>query len=78
MDNNIARRPKWKKELIEEKLTFSHLQFNVGKENLSIFDKVFVGEFSKAGNTYNLQDAMHAQGYFNIKVTPMGGKFMLA
>ncbi|PNX66430.1 hypothetical protein L195_g055089 [Trifolium pratense] len=39
--------------------------------------KAFVGEVAKPGMTYNIQNAFHSQGYFGVKVTPLGSNLAL-
>ena len=35
-------------------------------------EKTFVGVVEKSGTTYDIQEALHVEGYFRIKSTPMG------
>lgn len=39
--------------------------------------KAYVGIFSNSGATYNIQDRFFSEGYFQIKITPMGANMCL-
>lgn len=41
------------------------------------FNKAFVGKVEKVGLTYNIQDVFDMEGYFGVKVTPLGAKLCL-
>ncbi|XP_058783963.1 uncharacterized protein LOC131658712 [Vicia villosa] len=56
---------------------FAHLQFNMKEDEMKRFEKAFVGVVEKAGMTYNIQKALHTEGYFNIKATPLGANLCL-
>ncbi|KAI5438061.1 hypothetical protein KIW84_023976 [Lathyrus oleraceus] len=53
------------------------LKFNMKKEDMVRFEKAFVGVVEKLGSTYNMQDALYAEGYFWIKATPLGTNLCL-
>ncbi|MCI57806.1 hypothetical protein A2U01_0079057, partial [Trifolium medium] len=53
------------------------IRFNVEQEELIKLSKLYVGEVEHPGSTYNVQDALHAEGYFGIKVTPLGANLAL-
>lgn len=40
-------------------------------------EKTFIGVVEKSGTTYDIQEALHAEGYFRIKSTPMGANLCL-
>jgi hypothetical protein len=52
-------------------------EFEVGDKELERFNKAFVGVTAEAGMSYNIQNAFHAQGYFGVKVTPLGSNLTL-
>ncbi|KAK2369434.1 hypothetical protein QL285_082569 [Trifolium repens] len=41
------------------------------------FQKAFVGVVANPGTTYNIQNAFHMQGYFGVKITPLGSNLSL-
>jgi hypothetical protein len=53
------------------------MSFEAKKEDLERLQKAFVGEVIQAGMSYNIQDAFHRQGYFGVKVTPLGANLTL-
>ena len=67
----------WKPKPHHSKSTFAHLHFTIEDQNFSRFKKAFVGKVLSPGMTYNIQNIFHAQGYFAIKVTPMGANLCL-
>lgn len=40
-------------------------------------EKTFVGVVEKSGTIYDIQEALHVEGYFQIKSTPMGANLCL-
>lgn len=53
------------------------MEFNREVEQLAKFKKARVGIIEKLGMTYNLQKVFNQEGYFNIKVTPLGANICL-
>ncbi|PNX97063.1 cysteine-rich receptor-like protein kinase, partial [Trifolium pratense] len=51
--------------------------YDTGKEILQTLNKMYVGEVIQEGTTYNIQEAFHRQGYFGVKVTPLGANLTL-
>ncbi|MCI36391.1 hypothetical protein A2U01_0057614, partial [Trifolium medium] len=48
------------------------------EENVLVrLKKAFVGVAEHPGMTYNIQNAFHSQGYFGVKVTPLGSNLTL-
>lgn len=45
--------------------------------DLSIFEKAFIGVVEEPGMTYNVQETFNIEGYFRIKVTPVGTNLCL-
>lgn len=67
-----------KKRIINPaKSVFAHLSFKVGDEVVEKLNKAYVGKVSRAGATYTLQEDFFREGYFGIKVTPMGANLTL-
>lgn len=56
---------------------FAHLKFDVTKENISRFEKAFVGVVETPSITYNIQDMLYKEGFFGIQVTPLGANLCL-
>ncbi|MCI34513.1 hypothetical protein A2U01_0055733, partial [Trifolium medium] len=56
-----------------------HVAFSYDAEekDLERLKKAFVGVASHPGMTYNIQNAFHSQGYFGVKVTPLGSNLTL-
>lgn len=46
----------------------------VDEKAMSRFSKAFVEEVLKAGMTYKIQDVFDLEGYFGVKVTPLGAR----
>lgn len=44
---------------------------------MTIFEKAFVGVVENSGLTYSMQEMFHFEGYFSVKVTPMGANLCL-
>jgi hypothetical protein len=53
------------------------MSFEVEKGVMDRYQKAFVGEVLQPGMTYNIQNAFHRQGYFGVKVTPLGANLTL-
>jgi hypothetical protein len=53
------------------------LSYEVEKVDMNNYLKAFVGVASNPGSTYNIQEAFHAQGYFGVKITPLGANLAL-
>ncbi|MCI37176.1 hypothetical protein A2U01_0058400, partial [Trifolium medium] len=44
---------------------------------MSRLNKAFIGEVVHPGMSYNIQNHFHSQGYFGVKVTPLGSNLVL-
>jgi hypothetical protein len=53
------------------------LSYEAEKNAIDKYAKAFVGVAANPGMTYNIQNAFHAQGYFGVKVTPLGSNLAL-
>ncbi|MCI01860.1 hypothetical protein A2U01_0022889, partial [Trifolium medium] len=53
------------------------LHYKAEAADLQKLRKAFVGEVQHPGSTYNIQNAFHMEGYFGIKVTPLGANLAL-
>ncbi|PNX87622.1 hypothetical protein L195_g043715, partial [Trifolium pratense] len=53
------------------------LSFNSNQEEVQRLKKMFIGEMVSPGMSYNTQEAFHSQGYFGVKVTPLGAHLVL-
>jgi hypothetical protein len=53
------------------------LSYEVEKIVMDDHSKAFVGVAATPRMTYNIQDAFHTQGYFGVKVTPLGANLAL-
>jgi hypothetical protein len=53
------------------------LSYEVEKNAMTNHEKAFVGVVVNPGMTYNIQNAFHSQGYFGVKVTPLGSNLAL-
>ncbi|CAL5184049.1 unnamed protein product [Lathyrus oleraceus] len=53
-------------ETMDAKPSFAHLQFNIEKKDIVRFDNAFVGVVEKSSSTYNVQEALHSEGFFRI------------
>ncbi|GAU45707.1 hypothetical protein TSUD_86830 [Trifolium subterraneum] len=47
------------------------------KEDMERLSRAFIGEVVHPGMSYNIQNAFHRQGYFGVKVTPLGSNLTL-
>lgn len=52
-------------------------RFTTIEENRSRFSKAFVGRIKIPGSAYNIQTQFEMEGFFAIKVTPLGGGLCL-
>ncbi|MCH82641.1 hypothetical protein A2U01_0003452, partial [Trifolium medium] len=53
------------------------LSYEAAKEDLARLKKADIGEVTHPGMSYNIQNAFHRQGYFGVKVTPLGSNLTL-
>ncbi|GAU46956.1 hypothetical protein TSUD_403050 [Trifolium subterraneum] len=53
------------------------LSYEAAKEDMEKLQKAFVGVVHEPGMTYNIQSSFHRQGYFGVKVTPLGANLAL-
>ncbi|GAU10269.1 hypothetical protein TSUD_423290, partial [Trifolium subterraneum] len=51
--------------------------YEAEKDDMSRLEKVFIGVVVNPGMTYNIQNYFHTQGYFGVKVTPLGSNLVL-
>lgn len=51
--------------------------YNASEEELSSFKKMYVGVMKDAGSTHMVQEWFSMQGFFSVKVTPMGANLVL-
>jgi hypothetical protein len=61
----------------EGKQTMGVIEYNADKSDVKRFEKAFVGVAANPGTTYNIQNALHAQGYFGVKITLIGSNLSL-
>lgn len=61
-----------------DKLTFSHLKINMDDEKVwKRFNKAYVEAMESPEMTYIIQDIFNIEGYFAIRVTPLGENIYL-
>ncbi|PNX71430.1 hypothetical protein L195_g027309, partial [Trifolium pratense] len=60
-----------------EKQNTAAFSFEAEKDDMERLKKAFVGEVDQPGMSYNIQNAFHRQGYFGVKVTPLGANLAL-
>jgi hypothetical protein len=65
----VVRRDKQEKRCI--------LSYEAAKEDMERLQKAYIGVVAQAGMSYNIQSAFHSQGYFGVKVTPLGANLTL-
>jgi hypothetical protein len=53
------------------------LSYEAEEQTLQKLKKAFVGEVKQPGMSYNIQNEFHMQGYFGVKVTPLGSRLTL-
>ncbi|MCH81026.1 RNA-binding protein 25-like, partial [Trifolium medium] len=53
------------------------LSYEADKKDMLRLQKAFIGVVEQPGMTYNIQNAIHSQGYFGVKVTPLGSNLTL-
>jgi hypothetical protein len=53
------------------------LKYEAEEKEVARLLKTYVGEANSPGTTYNIQNAFHSQGYFGVKVTPLGSNLAL-
>jgi hypothetical protein len=53
------------------------VNYEATKEDMARLQRSFIGEVLHPGMSYNIQEAFHRQGYFGVKVTPLGSKLTL-
>ncbi|CAK8570608.1 unnamed protein product [Lathyrus sativus] len=61
----------------KQKPLFARLELNIEEENLVIFKKLYVMVLENVGMSYDVQESFHTEGYFTIKVTPLGANLCL-
>ncbi|XP_045820034.1 uncharacterized protein LOC123913360 [Trifolium pratense] len=58
----------------QQRVVFS---YEAEKNDMFRLQKCFIGEVIHLGMSYNIQSAFHRQGYFGVKVTPLGARLTL-
>ncbi|KAI5405537.1 hypothetical protein KIW84_052358 [Lathyrus oleraceus] len=53
------------------------MRFSPNEEELSRFQKVFIEIVENLGITYRMQYIFHVEGYFSVKVTPLGANLSM-
>jgi hypothetical protein len=53
------------------------MSYEAEKEDLERYQKAFVGKVAQSGMSYNIQESFHREGYFGVKVTPLGSNLTL-
>jgi hypothetical protein len=53
------------------------LKYDAEEKEVARLLKTFIGEVHSPGTTYNIQNAFHSQGYFGVKITPLGSHLAL-
>lgn len=53
------------------------LCYEVSEEEMERLNKMYVGEVKNPGSTHIIQEWFNMQGFFSIKVTPMGANLVL-
>ncbi|PNX88595.1 hypothetical protein L195_g044701, partial [Trifolium pratense] len=53
------------------------ISFEPEREVVRILRSAFVGVVTHPGLSYNIQDEFHRQGYFGVKITPLGANLVL-
>ncbi|MCI02303.1 hypothetical protein A2U01_0023335, partial [Trifolium medium] len=48
------------------------LTYEAEENDMLRLKKAFIGVVEHPGMTYNIQNTFHSQGYFGVKVTPLG------
>lgn len=56
---------------------FGQLEYASKEEDLAKFNKAYVGVVVDPGMSYNIQNSFELEGYFSIKVTPIGANLCL-
>ncbi|XP_058727198.1 uncharacterized protein LOC131598634 [Vicia villosa] len=64
-------------QLQARKIPFVHMEYNMEEADMNQFQKAFVGVVENPGATYNIQEYFNMEGYFGVKVTPMGANLCL-
>jgi hypothetical protein len=70
-----VRRDSSKKQGEGEQHVF--LSYEADQEDLLRCQKAFIGVVAQPGMSYNIQEAFHMEGYFGVKVTPLGSNLTL-
>lgn len=53
------------------------MDYKIKKEEMERFQKAYAGVVETIGMTYNLQEYFNMEGYFAVKVTPLGDNLCL-
>ncbi|MCH89313.1 hypothetical protein A2U01_0010208, partial [Trifolium medium] len=53
------------------------VSYEAEKDDMLRLKKAFIGEVLHSGMSYNIQNQFHRQGYFGVKVTPLGSNLVL-
>ncbi|XP_058780930.1 uncharacterized protein LOC131655034 [Vicia villosa] len=62
---------------INLKQKFADLHFKVEESEMCRFKKAFIGVVEESGMSYNIPEAFNIEGYFRVKVTPIGANLCL-
>ncbi|MCI46877.1 hypothetical protein A2U01_0068118, partial [Trifolium medium] len=53
------------------------VSYEAEKDDMLRLKKAFIGVVVNPGMSYNIQNVFHSQGYFGVKVTPLGSNLTL-
>jgi hypothetical protein len=53
------------------------LSYEAGQKDMERLKKAFIEVVAQPGMSYNIQEAFHREGYFGVKITPLGSNLTL-
>ncbi|CAI8595928.1 unnamed protein product [Vicia faba] len=71
VNNNYSKRS-WGVMEQAKKIMFAHLEYNLEDADMERFHNAYIGVVENLGVTYNMQEYFNMEGFFGVKVTPMG------
>jgi hypothetical protein len=69
-----------RRDPLEERVTGGQrvlLSYKAEQADLVRLQKAYIGVVAQPGMSYNIQEAFHMQGYFGVKITPLGSTLTL-
>lgn len=72
-----TRRGGAEKPNVPGQFEFAHLHYNIDDSIIQKMNKAYVGQVSRSGTAYSVQEKLSMHGCFTVKATPLGANLVL-